>query len=145
MQERYSTPASRPPKRQHALTINLPQLPVFCHPRRPSVHLLANSCHSQIDIHWTSTFEWFGVRPMTRVGRRKRKLGLLATPAVTRRGLMGLPRVYFFCSDQPGDLQEDVIALAEGFAELGIPFFANCNYWLQSTDPDAYLFRHTPD
>src|SRR4029077_13945654 len=92
MQERYSTPASRPPKRQHALTINLPQLPVFCHPRRPSVHLLANSCHSQIDIHWTSTFEWFGVRPMTRVGRRKWKLGLLATPAVTRRGLMGLPR-----------------------------------------------------
>jgi hypothetical protein len=58
---------------------------------------------------------------------------------------MGLPRVYFFCSDQPGDLQEDVIALAEGFAELGIPFFANCNYWLQSTDPDAYLFKHTPD
>jgi hypothetical protein len=58
---------------------------------------------------------------------------------------MGLPRIYFFCSNQPGDLQEDVIALAEGFAELGIPFFANCNYWLQSTDPDAYLFKHTPD
>jgi hypothetical protein len=60
---------------------------------------------------------------------------------------MALPRVYFFCSNEPGDqyLQEDVIALAEGFVELGIPFFANCNYWLQSTDPSDYLFKHTPD
>jgi hypothetical protein len=60
---------------------------------------------------------------------------------------MALPRVYFFCSNEPGDLylSEDVIALAEGFVELGIPFFANCNYWLQSTDPSDYLFKHTPN
>jgi hypothetical protein len=58
---------------------------------------------------------------------------------------VGSPRVYFFCSKQPEDLQEDVIALAEGLRELGIPYFANCNYWQESTKPDDYLFRHTPD
>lgn len=58
---------------------------------------------------------------------------------------MALPRVYFFCCDEPENLQEDVINLAEGLAELGIPFYANCNYWLQSTKPGDYLFKHTPE
>jgi hypothetical protein len=52
------------------------------------------------------------------------------------------PRVYFYCRNEEGNLQEDVIALAEGFRELGIPCFANCNYWLQSTAPGDYLIRH---
>jgi hypothetical protein len=55
------------------------------------------------------------------------------------------PRVYFYCSDEPGNLQEDIIALAEGLTELGIPFYANCDYWLQSTKPGDYLFRHSPN
>jgi hypothetical protein len=55
------------------------------------------------------------------------------------------PRVYFYCSDEPGNLQEDVIALGEGLKELGAPFHANCDYWLQSTDPDDYLFRRDPE
>ena len=38
-------------------------------------------------------------------------------------------RVYFFCRDEEANLQEDVIALAEGFNALGIPHFANTNYW----------------
>lgn len=58
---------------------------------------------------------------------------------------MRVPRVYFYCCDEPGNLQEDVIALAEGFVELGIPYYANCNYWLQSTTPGDYLFKHEPD
>lgn len=56
-----------------------------------------------------------------------------------------MPRVFFYCSNEPGNMQEDVIALAEGFLELGIPFHANCDYWLQSTTPGDYLFRHDPD
>lgn len=56
-----------------------------------------------------------------------------------------MPHVYFFCCDEQDNLQEDVIALAEGLVELGIPFYANCNYWLQSTTPGDYLFKHTPD
>ena len=58
---------------------------------------------------------------------------------------MTTARVYFYCSDEPGNLQEDVIALAEGLRELGLPFHANCDYWLQSTKPGDYLFRHSAD
>src|SRR5262249_39793494 len=58
---------------------------------------------------------------------------------------MGLPRVYFFCRNDSNELQEDVVALAEGLVELEIPFFANCDYWLQSTDPRDYLIKYTPE
>jgi len=54
-------------------------------------------------------------------------------------------RVYFFCRDEEANLQEDVISLAEGFNALGIPHFANTNYWRQSTAPGDYLLRHHPD
>jgi hypothetical protein len=54
-------------------------------------------------------------------------------------------RVYFFCSNEPGNLQEDIIAIAEGLKELGIQYFSNCNYWLQSPDPNDYLFKHHPE
>ena len=55
------------------------------------------------------------------------------------------PRIYFYCSNESGNLQEDVISLAEGLRELEIPYYSHCNYWLQSTDPNDYLFRHDPD
>jgi hypothetical protein len=55
------------------------------------------------------------------------------------------PRVYFFCCNEPGNLQEDVIALAEGLKELGVSYFSTCDYWLQSLDPDDYLFKHYPE
>jgi hypothetical protein len=58
---------------------------------------------------------------------------------------MKIPKVYFYCRNETENLQEDVIALAEGLVELKIPFFANCNYWRQSTAPDDFLFRHDPD
>jgi hypothetical protein len=54
-------------------------------------------------------------------------------------------RVYFYCRDEVGLLQEDVVTLAEGLQELGIPFSGNCNYWLRSTEPDDYLIRHLPE
>lgn len=55
------------------------------------------------------------------------------------------PRVYFYCRDDEGNLQEDVVALAEGFSELGVPFSGNCNYWLRSAQSDDFLVRHDPD
>ena len=58
---------------------------------------------------------------------------------------MTSPRVYFYCRNEPGNLQEDVIALAEGFSELGIRFHSSCDYWLQSTRPGDYLLKHDPD
>jgi hypothetical protein len=54
-------------------------------------------------------------------------------------------RVYIYCRDEPGNLQEDVIALTEGLLELGIPVHANCNYWLKSTESGDYLLRHDPE
>ena len=44
-------------------------------------------------------------------------------------------RVYFYVRNDEGCLQEDVITLAEGLRELGIPFYANCNYWQETTEP----------
>jgi len=53
-------------------------------------------------------------------------------------------RVYFYCRNEAGNLQEDVITLAEGLQELGIPFSGNCDYWLQSTEPGDCLIKHDP-
>jgi hypothetical protein len=55
------------------------------------------------------------------------------------------PRVYFYCRNEAGNLQDDVIGLAEGLRELGVPYHGSCNYWLQSPEPDDYLIRHDPD
>lgn len=55
---------------------------------------------------------------------------------------MKVPRIYFYCRNEEGNLQEDVITLAEGFRELGIPYYSNCDYWQQSVTPGDYLFRH---
>jgi hypothetical protein len=54
------------------------------------------------------------------------------------------PVVYFYCRDEPTNLQEDVIAIAEGLNALGIRHYANTNYWLRSTEPGDYLLRHDP-
>ena len=53
-------------------------------------------------------------------------------------------RIYFYVRNEVGCLQEDVITLAEGLRELGIPFHANCNYWQETTELGSWLFRHDP-
>lgn len=58
---------------------------------------------------------------------------------------MSLPKVYFYCGSETDNLQDDIIILAEGLQALGIPYYASADYWLQSTTPGDYLFRHTPD
>ncbi len=55
------------------------------------------------------------------------------------------PRIYFYCCPEPDNLQDDIIILAEGLQELGIPYYASANYWLQSITPGDYLFKATPD
>lgn len=70
---------------------------------------------------------------------------MLPPPQFPAASSARLPRVYFYCRDEEENLQEDVIPLAEGFRELGVPYHANCNYWLQSTSSDDYLLRHDPD
>ncbi len=57
---------------------------------------------------------------------------------------MTKPRIYFYCRDEPSSFQEDVVALAEGFHELGVPFSSNCNYWKQSSADGDYLVKHDP-
>lgn len=58
---------------------------------------------------------------------------------------MSAPRVFFYCCNEPGNLQEDIIAVAEGLRALGIAYYANCDYWLRSTTPGDYLFRKDPN
>ena len=65
--------------------------------------------------------------------------------AAASHGSLKTPSVYFYCRNEEGNLQEDVIALAEGLNDLGIRHYANCNYWLQSTAPDDYLLHHRSD
>lgn len=57
---------------------------------------------------------------------------------------MSDPQVYFFCREEETNLQEDVIALAEGLNALGVRHYSNVNYWQQSTTPGDYLLRHDP-
>lgn len=57
---------------------------------------------------------------------------------------MTSPVVYFYCRDEATNLQEDVIAIAEGLNALGIKHYANTNYWLRTTVGDDYLLRHDP-
>ncbi len=58
--------------------------------------------------------------------------------------------IYFYCDPRIGIPQGDkfqhlLICLAEGFRELGIPFFSNVNYWQESPKKTEYLFNHHPD
>ncbi|GAA6619040.1 glycosyltransferase [Scytonema sp. NUACC26] len=57
--------------------------------------------------------------------------------------------IYFYCDPREGvpegdKLQHCLICLAEGFRELGIPFFSNTNYWQESPEQE-YLIRHNPN
>ena len=52
------------------------------------------------------------------------------------------PVFFYVCEQSFSHLS---ICLAEGFKELGIPFYSNINYWKLSEHPDKYLFEHNPD
>ncbi|BAZ27754.1 hypothetical protein NIES4074_01820 [Cylindrospermum sp. NIES-4074] len=59
-------------------------------------------------------------------------------------------KIYFYCDPREelsaGDkFQHLLVCLAEGFQELGIPFFSNVNYWQTSPEPDHYLIKHDPE
>jgi len=58
---------------------------------------------------------------------------------------MKLPRIYFYCCPEPDNLQDDIVILAEGLRELGIPFYASADYWRRSPAENDWLFRHTSD
>src|ERR1017187_6686322 len=58
---------------------------------------------------------------------------------------MKSPRIYFYCCDEIDNHQDDIVQIAEGLEDLGIPFYANTNYWLKSTKPGDYLFKATPE
>lgn len=58
---------------------------------------------------------------------------------------MSGPRIYFYCCPEADNLQDDIIILAEGLRELGIPYYSSENYWRRSPEPDDYLFRKTPE
>jgi hypothetical protein len=58
---------------------------------------------------------------------------------------MSHPRIYFFCREEENCLQNDIVALAEGLDQLGIPFYARANYWRTSPASADFLFKHTPE
>lgn len=56
------------------------------------------------------------------------------------------PRIYFHCCDDSEEIfQDDIIPLAEGLRELGIPYYSRANYWRQSSGRDDFLFQATPN
>ena len=51
--------------------------------------------------------------------------------------------IYFLCHPDPCNYQWDIIPLAEGLEEMGVPFCSNANYWIK---PDGkYLLRSDSD
>jgi hypothetical protein len=55
------------------------------------------------------------------------------------------PRIYFYNSDEPSNLQDDIIALAEGLRALGIPYHSRRNYWRLHPEREEWLFAASPD
>jgi len=55
------------------------------------------------------------------------------------------PRIYFYCSPEPDNLQDDIVILAEGLRALGIPYFSSNTYWKNSPAAGDYLFQATPE
>lgn len=55
------------------------------------------------------------------------------------------PKIYFFTCPEIDNYQDDIIPIAEGLNELGIPFYSLHNYWLQSEKKGDYLFKATPE
>jgi hypothetical protein len=53
------------------------------------------------------------------------------------------PRIYFHNCEEPDNLQDDIVCLAEGLTALGIEYFARADYWLRSTEPGDYLLRQS--
>lgn len=58
---------------------------------------------------------------------------------------MSVPRIYFYNAGEPDNLQDDIIGLAEGLRELGVPYFARCNYWKTHPARDEWLFTASPE
>jgi hypothetical protein len=55
---------------------------------------------------------------------------------------MKKPVIYFYCSKEKYNYQHDIVLLAEGLKELGIPFYGSTDYWQQSPGPDSFLFSY---
>jgi hypothetical protein len=51
--------------------------------------------------------------------------------------------IYFLCHPAPENYQWDIIPLAEGLLQLGIPFASSADYWLQPDE--SYLLPHDAD
>ena len=58
---------------------------------------------------------------------------------------MSTPRIYFYNSCEADNLQDDIIALAEGLRALGVPYYSRCNYWRLSPERDEWLFTANPE
>lgn len=54
---------------------------------------------------------------------------------------MSIRSAYFYCRNEEGNLQEDVISLVEGLQELGVTCFSCCDYWQRSLSPGDLLLR----
>jgi hypothetical protein len=58
---------------------------------------------------------------------------------------MSFPRIYFYNSGEAANLQDDIIALAEGLRALNVPYYSRCNYWRLHPDRDEWLFKASPE
>jgi hypothetical protein len=50
-------------------------------------------------------------------------------------------RIYFLAWDKRENYQNDIVQLAEGLEEIGVPFSGNCNYWQKTPSEGDYLIR----
>ena len=61
---------------------------------------------------------------------------------------MAISSVYFFCyphgpPDRAG-YEHEIVCLAEGLRQLGLPFSGNVDYWQEGNSPNDFLIRHDP-
>ena len=66
----------------------------------------------------------------------------MSTAKSTLKFMLDKP-IFFYCTEN--EFSHLSICLAEGFKELGIPFYSNINHWHISPDREDYLFCYDPN
>jgi len=62
---------------------------------------------------------------------------------------MGINNIYFFCYPHGpavrAGYEHEIVCIAEGLRQIGIPFSGNVDYWQEGNTPGDFLIRHDPD
>ncbi|MGF1491528.1 MAG: hypothetical protein ACFBSC_03555 [Microcoleaceae cyanobacterium] len=87
--------------------------------------------------------QWKFVQPMILSNQQDQSKTALSEDTAGTLGFSSVCSVFFYVIE--GEFPSLSVCIAEGLKELGIPIYANINYWRTSTNQEEYLFKHDPN